>query len=201
MLFDETELQALDKIATPRNVDTSAIVKKPPLKIKHWISLGSNGMLTILKSYNPSINKDFVFLETESKEVAQQILDAVPHTLGTSLYSKGNYYIPKWDNTTACSGWSVKNFQACNTWLTKMINILGYEGSKTYKILREPSDVISKIIHNPKNIEKREESQKIVEEALKLMDQELAQKRAEEEEHFKQPPTREQLKAISRSHF
>ena len=33
------------------------------------------------------------------------------------------------------------------------------------------------------------------------MDQELAQKRAEEEEHFKQPPTREQLKAISRSHF
>lgn len=198
MLFDEAELQELDKIQTPRAVDLSTIAKKPPPKIKHWISVGSNGMLTILKAYNRQINKDFVFIETESKEAAQAILDAVPSAKGTSLYSKGNYYIPKWDNTTADSGWSVKNFQLCNAWLTKMITALGYEGSKTYKILREPSDVVKKIITNPETIAKSKKSQEFVSNVMKKMDELIAQKRQEEDERMNQAPSRAQLQAMSR---
>lgn len=198
MLFDEAELQELDKIQSPKAVDISTIAKKPPPKIKHWISLGSNGMLTILKSYNPKIDKDFVFIETESKEAAQAILDAVPHTKGTSLYSKGKYFIPKWDSTTANSGWSVKNFNLCNSWLCKMTSLLGYEASKTYKILREPSDMVSKILNNPRSVSKNQEINKTVNEAMQLMEELIDQKRFEEEEQFNQAPSREQLRAVSR---
>lgn len=80
MLFDEAELQELDKLNKKEALDHAALAQKPAPKIKHWIAVNAGGMLSILKYPDPSDKMNLVFLEVESKQMAQKILDIVPGT-------------------------------------------------------------------------------------------------------------------------
>lgn len=199
MLFDEAELQELDKLNKKEALDHAALAQKPAPKIKHWIAVNAGGMLSILKYPDPSDKINLVFLEVESKQMAQKILDIVPGTQKKSLYAKGNYFIPNWQNTPSFSGFCAMNLFSCNSWLSKMITLLGYDLRNSYKILHEPSDLAMKAHKNSSYAQNAQQNQQIIDEALKLSRAANREKQEIETQMMDVKPSSEQLKNIRRS--
>lgn len=181
MLFDETELQELDKVAVKKTVAKEHLAPKPAPLITHWIGIDSVGNITLLKT--PKQKGVLTILEVESMDIANQIFSAVKNSKSTTLYSKGNHVIPNWKNVGMSSGFSANNMIQANVWLSKVISELGYEKRNTYKIINEPSDVIKKITNiRGYTPEWHAEVQNEVEEAMRLVENEQKQKQLEQDQ-------------------
>lgn len=181
MLFDEAELQELDKVAVKNTVAKDEISQKPAPLITHWIGIDSVGNITLLKT--PKQKGILTILEVESMDIANHVFSAVKNSKRTTLYSKGNHVIPNWKNVGMSSGFSANNMIQANVWLSKVISELGYEKRNTYKIINEPSDVIKKITdlrgYTP---EWHAEVKNEVKDAMRLVESEQKQKQLEQDQ-------------------
>lgn len=179
MLFDEKELNELDE---QNNIGTSKpIVKKTSGRVlikdmPHYIILSSTGVLTA--SRVEKVERHICLLKVDNLSVADDVLNAIP-----DMKRRGLYMIHNWGNTSVNFGFSSLNMTHCSKWFGNMMSTLGYEASKTYQIINDPQELLTKIRLKTMKInqEEREESKRIIEDVSRLMEEKRKEKNDIEE--------------------